>query len=222
MTRRLAAVLCTLMVLVAACGSDDADDTSTDPTDGTETSEPDDGDDGGGGGDTVAADEWTNEVCGAFLELSEQLESAAGDDPELAAILEGEFEPGNVDELREGFALIETLFTELGGAIDDAAGSVQDAGIPDVDDGEAYRDQIVSAMEQAGGLIAAANTELADADVDSLASLEQLEATFTDFGAAFDALPDLDLGESGPPEIQAAFAEQPNCLEGEERFGSEG
>ncbi|CAN5788287.1 hypothetical protein BH24ACT3_BH24ACT3_10300 [soil metagenome] len=229
MPRSLLAVLCALALAFApACGDDDdtaAEETPTeDRADGEAFEEDgpqgftDEGPAESEGNGPV--DEWTDEVCGSFLSLAKDAESLI-EDPELASIFsEEEFDATDTAAVEDALQSLEGVFGKFAALIRTTADEVDEVGAPDTEGGEEYQAKIVAALGQAAELLNEAQRELAAVDATSIASLEELRAELSGFQEAFEALPDLDF-EDGTAEIAAAYEAQPNCQEGEARFGDD-
>ena len=176
--RRLLLLLAVLVALgLAACGGG----SSSDEDAGAATTEA--GATDGGSADAVSAEQWVGSVCGAITTWQTSITS---DLPTFS-------DPSDVE------SVIQSLSDYLGGVItatNTMIADVKDAGVPDVDQGEAIANDFAAALQPVADSFAQAQ-----ADVDALsggdpaAAVTELQSIGTEIqnaatqaGAAFDEL----------------------------------
>lgn len=134
---RIAALGLSLLLAggVAACGGDD------------------DGGDGGGGasGESVSAEAYAADVCGAMQEwlsgIQERTESLG--------------EGLQTGDAAEGKRVLADLLTEMSAETGELITAVEEAGVPDVDGGEEAADSLVSAFEEVQDILDNAQDDIA-------------------------------------------------------------
>lgn len=136
---RIAALGLTLLLAggLAACGGDD------------------DGGDGGGSSETVSAEAYAKDVCGAMQDWLTGIQERTQD---LGSGISG-------DDAEAGKQLLVDLLGEMSSSTEDLVAAVEDAGVPDVDGGEEAADSLVSAFGEVQGIL-----EDAQADIEELPS----------------------------------------------------
>ncbi len=182
-TRRYAALAAILLCgagLLTACGGDDEG--------------------GGGGGDTVSASSFASDVCsavgdwaGGIQEESQQISSA--------------FQSGSPEE---GKQILEDF---IGGAVDrtdDLIAEVEEAGVPDVDGGEEYADQLRDAFEAARNVLADVQAEAADLPSDPQAFGQAAQELGSGVQEALGAVGE-SVEQPDSPELEEAFEEEEAC-----------
>ena len=183
---RTAALGLTLLLAAGlpACGGDDGG-----------------GDEGGGGSDeTVSAEAYAADVCGAMKDW------VTGVQEDTQALTEN-FTSGDPEE---GKQALSDLLGEMSSATGDLVTAVEDAGVPDVDGGEEAADSLVSAFEEVQGIL-----EDAQADVEALSTDPQefsqgaaelgptLQEALTSVGSSIE--------EPDSQELQDAFKNEEAC-----------
>ena len=137
---RTAALGLTLLLAAgfAACGGDD------------------DGDGGGGSSETVSAEAYAADVCGAMQDW------ITGIQERTQSLTEG-FQS---NDPQEGKELLSNLLAEMSAQTGDLVSAVEEAGVPDVDGGEEAADSLVSAFEDVQGILDDAQQDIEDLPTD--------------------------------------------------------
>lgn len=180
---RTAALGLTLLLAggMAACGGDD---------------------EGGGGGsaDTVSAEAYAADVCGAMQDWITGIQERTQEIGES-------FTSGDPEE---GKQVLVDLMTEMSDATGQLASDVEDAGVPDVEGGEEAADTLVSAFEEIQGIL-----EDAQADVEDLPSDPQgFQQGAQELGPTIqNALQSVgeSIEEPESQELQDAFENEESC-----------
>lgn len=168
--------------LVAACGDDD--------------------DDGGGSGETVSASDYANDVCTAFGDWRDTIQSQRDD-------LQAGLEPGISPE--EGRQALEDFLGEVVASTEDLVTAVDDAGVPDAENGEQVADALQSIADAAKTELEEAESAVADLPTDSP---EAFGAAASEFGTNVqEALSNVGQGleDIESEELEKAFDEEEAC-----------
>lgn len=123
---------------LAACGGDDGG--------GGDTAE------GGGSGDSVSAEAYAADVCGAMQDWVTGIQ-------ERTQSLTESFTSGDP---QEGKDLLSNLLSEMSAQTGDLVTEVEGAGVPDVDGGEEAADSLVTAFEEVQGILDDAQQDIED------------------------------------------------------------
>lgn len=136
---RIAALGLTLLLAggAVACGGDDEGG----------------GGDGGGSSETVSAEAYAADVCGAMQDWITGIQERTQDIG--SGLAEGDAEAGK--------QVLVDLLSEMSSSTGDLVTAVEGAGVPDVDGGEEAADSLVSAFQEVQGIL-----EDAEADVEAL------------------------------------------------------
>ncbi|MDQ3982874.1 MAG: hypothetical protein M3271_09380 [Actinomycetota bacterium] len=138
---RTAALGLTLLLAagLAACGGDD-----------------DDGNGGGGSSETVSAEAYAADVCGAMQDWVSTIQ-------DQAASIGENIQAGDA---QSGKDALSDLLTDMSASTGDLVSAVEDAGVPDVDGGEEAADSLVSAFEDVQGILEDAQQDIEDLPTD--------------------------------------------------------
>ena len=168
-------------VLVTACGDDD---------------------DGGGGGDTVSAGDYASDICTAFLGWRDAIQERQQD-------LQEGLSPGISPQ--QGKDALGGFIGDAVTASDDLVQQVEDAGVPDAENGQEAADALQKAAQDARDELAKAQAEVEELPTDDRQA----------FGTAADQLGNnvrTALGEVGSglediesEELDKAFDEEDAC-----------
>jgi len=159
----------------------------------------------GGGSDKVKASEWAGGVCKATKDWVKELKSSA---PKASDI-------GN-DPKKAKAALVK-YFRGAGSSTDDYIGRLDDAGTPDVPDGEGVSDDLKTSIERVKTALDKATSRAEKLPTDDRAEFgrqtSELGADFsTEAGKASSALKKLgENHKSAQAEIKKAFKGEPAC-----------
>ena len=184
---RTAALGLTLLLAggLVACGGDD-----------------DGGDDGGGGGssETVSAEAYAADVCGAMQDWITGIQEKTQD---LGSGITG-------NDAEAGKQLLVDLLSEMSSSTGELVTAVEQAGVPDVDGGEEAADSLVSAFEEVQEIL-----EGAEADVEALSSdPQEFQQGAAELGPTIqEALTSVgtSLEEPESEELKEAFEKEETC-----------
>ncbi len=137
---RTAALALTLLLGggLTACGGDDG------------------GDGGGGSGESVSAEAYAAEVCGAMKDWVSGVQ-------ERTQALTETFTSGDPEE---GKQALSDLLGEMSSQTGDLVAAVEGAGVPDVEGGEEAADSLVAAFEEVQGILEDAQQDIEDLPTD--------------------------------------------------------
>lgn len=181
---RTAALGLTLLLAagLAACGGDD------------------DGNGGGGSSETVSAEAYAADVCGAMKDWVSTIQDQA------ASIGE------NIQarDAQSGKDALSDLLADMSASTGDLVSAVEDAGVPNVDGGEEAADSLVSAFEDLQAILDDAQQDVADLPTDpegfkkGAAELAPtLQEALSSVGSS--------LEEPESQELQEAFENEESC-----------
>lgn len=160
----------------------------------------DEGGDDGGSSETVSAEAYAADVCGAMQDWITGIQERTQD---LGSGLSG----GDADA---GKQLLVDLLSEMSSSTGELVSAVEDAGVPDVDGGEEAADSLVSAFEEVQGIL-----EDAQADVEDLPSDPQgFQQGAAELGPTIQqALSSVgeSLEEPDSEDLKTAFEEEESC-----------
>jgi len=164
---------------------------------------------GGGVEGGVAADVWVRAVCTTLTDWNGELQSRTGDlQTEIQGLPQGDF---------EGLQVVMLGYVD--GVIEDTEGAVsslEEAGVPDVEDGEEAAELMVSGIREARSIFVDAREDIEELDPDRPrqfgTALQEIGAQVQDGGervqAAFEAADERGVGGE---ELDEAFTEEPAC-----------
>lgn len=211
MRKSLLALLAVLALFAGACGAsgdDDAADetTSTSASSATTETEPDDTEpeetttttEDEPSGDLVEVEAWAAEFCGNFEAWLNGI-TASGESVGDAIT------PGDLEGAKTA---IVGLFDDVSGQTETLIGQLEAGGAPDIDDGEAFLDDLLGKFED---FHAAIETAKSEAEGVSTADPAAFQATITELVSTFqtetqtvgDSFSELD-AEYGDLELDAA------------------
>ncbi len=162
----------------------------------------DDGGDGGGGGsgDTVSAEAYAADVCGAMKDW------VTGVQERTQALTES-FTSGDPEE---GKQALSDLLGEMSSQTGDLVTAVEEAGVPDVDGGQEAADSLAAAFEDVQGILDDAQQDIEDLPTDpqgfSQGAAElgpTLQEALTSVGSSIE--------EPDSQELQDAFENEKAC-----------
>jgi hypothetical protein len=137
-----------------------------------------------GGSDTVSARDYASDVCGAVKQYTDGIQERVSEIQSDA--------PQNPEEGKE---VLTTFMDNMISDTDELINEVEEAGVPDVEDGEQIADEMQSALEQVKSLLEDARSQIADLPTDDPQAFAEGTA---EIGTT--------LSESGQ-EIQTGFEE---------------
>lgn len=116
----------------------------------------DDGGDVGGSSESVTAEAYAADVCGAMQDWITGIQERTQD---LGAGLSG-------GDAEAGKQVLVDLLSEMSSSTGELVSAVEDAGIPDVEGGEEAADSLVSAFEEVQGILEGAQADVEDLPTD--------------------------------------------------------
>ena len=187
MRKRMAALVIPLgMLVLGACSGDD------------ET-----GTDGEGETDTVSATEYATGVCGAIAGWVEDIQGLNQD-------LQANLDPTSIDALKD--AMVGFL-EDVTAATDAVIEEVEAAGIPDVEDGQAAADAVLSALSDSRDVFQDAHDRVEGLSTDDPAAFgEELQTLGTDLQSSMSGIGS-ELDQFASPELDEASKDIPECQE---------
>jgi len=152
----------------------------------------------GGGGDGVDPDDYASDIC-----------TAVGD--WVSAIQDGASEITTTEDPSSGVEAIQSFLDDAVSETDTLISEVEDAGAPDVEGGEEFADQLVSAFGEAKTVLEDTRDQAADLPTDDPAAFS--EAATELGGSVQEALGTVgsELSEPEAEELSAAFEENEAC-----------
>lgn len=202
------ALMVVLALTLVACGDDD-DDNADDKkkTDDTEEESRDD--------EEASAEDWADQVCPAVEDMAADVEGLSSDANEL--------DPNaSPEELKEQFV---TLLDDFSTTIETAMEEVEDAGVPDVEGGEEYVEDLLNGLETAHGLFSDARDRIEAVDPNNLEEFRsEFQGVDNDLTEGSETLADAfgSAAEDAPEELADAFADKKECEALEDIAGSLG
>jgi len=173
---------------------------------------------GDDGAERVSPDEWASAVCGSFGDF---LTGVNGPVEDLVGLIQN---PGTDEaQLAAQAALAADAFARFGEELDTIVQAIEDAGIPDVEGGEEFRDRLVGVLSSTRPVVEDARQALEEVEGGSTSVEEVTEvvnAQFAEFNAALDEV-DFDFSEDAPPEVLSAYEDSPTCAGVRSRFESQ-
>lgn len=163
----------------------------------------------GGGGGGVDPATWVASVCTTLTDWNDELESRTVDlQSEIQALPRGDFQ-GLQDSM---LSFIDSV-TE---SSEEAASSLEGAGVPDVQDGEEASEVLVGGIRQAREIFAQARDDIAGLDPDRpqqfADALQEIGARVQQGGQEVaDAFQAADRQGVGGDQLDQAFNEEPAC-----------
>lgn len=174
-------LIAALALFVSACGGDD---------------------DNGDGGDTVAVGDYASDICTAFTDWTESIQERQGD-------LQSGLEPGASPE--EGRDALQGFLDDAVTASDELVDDVDEAGVPDTENGEQAADALQGAAEDARDQLAEAQEGVGDLPTDDPQEFGQAASEFgNEVRAALENVGE-GLDEIDTPELDEAIDEEEAC-----------
>ena len=187
---RIAALGLTLLLSagLVACGGDDGGDEGG-------------GDEGGGSGETVSAEAYAADVCGAVQEWVTGVQGKIQD-------LSGDLTSNDPEE---GKQVLADLLGEMSADIGELASTVEDAGVPDVDGGEEASESIVSAFRDVQTVLEDTQEEFEALPSDPQAFQQGVADLGTTLQSALSGIGGSIEESDLSPELQKAFDSEESC-----------
>jgi hypothetical protein len=166
------------------------------------------GDDGGGTDgevdtDTVSATEYATGVCGAIAGWVDDIQGLNQD-------LQTNLDPSSIEALKDAMVgFLEDVTTATDSVIDE----VEAVGIPDVEDGEAAADAVLSALRDSLAVFEDARDRVQGLSTDDPAAFaEELQTLGTDIGTSMSGIGG-ELDQFASPELDEVAKDIPECQE---------
>lgn len=165
----------------------------------------DDGDDGedGGSSEPVSAEQYARDFCSSMVDWQ-------GEAQQLSSNLQSEIQANQDLPVPERKEKLNTYLEELKGATESFIDNVEDAGVPDVEDGQEIADTFLSGFRELLGVIEEVQGQIADLPDDPQAFEtatdelgDQLQSGFETVGDGFE-----DLGQTA---VDQAFNDVEEC-----------
>jgi hypothetical protein len=109
----------------------------------------------GDGGDAVSAREYATDVCGAVKQYTDSITERVS-----------EIQSNAPENPEEGKEVLTTFMDNMISDTDTLIGRVEDAGVPDVEDGERIADEVLSALRQVQSILEDARSQIEDLPTD--------------------------------------------------------
>lgn len=158
------------------------------------------GEDAGGSSETVSAEAYAADVCGAMQDWIAGIEERAQD---IGSGLDG-------TDADAGKQALADLLSEMSNSTGDLVSAVEDAGVPDVEGGEDAADSLVTAFEEVQQIL-----EDAQADVEELPSdVQGFQQGAAELGPTIqEALTSVgeSLEDPASEDLKNAFQEEEAC-----------
>lgn len=193
MRKSLPAIIAVLALALAACGASGDDDdaasttTETESPTTTEGTEPEPTTTTEDEGDGVDVDEWAAGFCGDFETWQGDVQAAAED-------VQSQVTPGDMESAKTAIVgMLQTASDET----QELIGQIEDGGAPDIDDGEAFLEDLVGKFQEFDGAIVAVRDDVAALDAGDPTTfqteVESLLGTFeTEVAGIGDSFQELD------------------------------
>lgn len=108
-----------------------------------------------GGSDTVSARDYATDVCGAVKQYTDSIQDRVS-----------EIQSNAPENPEEGKEVLTTFMDDMISDTDTLISDVEEAGVPDVDDGEQIADEVQSALEQVKSILEDARSQIDDLPTD--------------------------------------------------------
>lgn len=184
MRKRMAIVLMPLGILLAgACsGSDGASN-------------------GGADAETVSAEAYATGVCGAIADWVDAIQGLNED-------LQANLDPPSIDALKDTMVV---FLDDVIASTDTVIADVEDVGIPDVDDGDAAAQHLLTGLRDSRGVFENARDRVEAMSTDDPAAFgEELQTVGTDIQASMSTIGE-DLGRFESPVLDEVSNDIPEC-----------
>ena len=158
---------------------------------------------GGGGGDTVSATEYATGVCGAVAGWVDDIQALNED-------LQASLDPSDFEALKDAMVgFLDDVVTATDSAIDE----VETVGVPDVEDGEAAAEAVLTALRDSRAIFEDARDRVEGlSTADPAAFGEELQTLGTDLQTSMSEIGG-ELDQFASPELDEAAQDVPECDE---------
>ena len=186
MRKRMAIVLVPLGILMAgACAGSDG------------------GSNGGANAGTVTAEAYATGVCGAIADWVDEIQGLNED-------LQANLDPSSIDALKDTMVM---FLDDVIASTDTVIAEVENVGVPDVDDGDAAAQHLLTGLRDSRGVFQNARDRVEAMPTDDPAAFgEELQTVGTDIQTSMSSIGE-DLGGFESPELDEVSKDIPECQE---------
>lgn len=161
----------------------------------------DGGSNGGAGGETVSAEAYATGVCGAIADWVDEIQGLNED-------LQANLDPSSIDALKDAMV---TFLDDVIASTDTVIADVEDVGIPDVDDGAAAAQHLLTGLRDSRGVFEDARDRVEAMPTDDPAAFgEELQTVGTDIQTSMSTIGE-DLGRFESPVLDDVSKDIPEC-----------
>ncbi len=184
MRKRMAIVLVPLGVLMAgACAGSDG------------------GSNGGANPGTVTAEAYATGVCGAIADWVDEIQGLNED-------LQANLDPSSIDALKDTMVM---FLDDVIASTDTVIAEVENVGVPDVDDGDAAAQHLLTGLRDSRGVFQNARDRVEAMPTDDPAAFgEELQTVGTDIQTSMSSIGE-DLGRFQSPVLDDVSKDIPEC-----------
>ncbi|HET6790035.1 MAG TPA: hypothetical protein VFI35_00435 [Actinomycetota bacterium] len=161
----------------------------------------DGGSNGGSGAETVTAEAYATGVCGAIADWVDEIQG-------LNENLQANLDPTSIDALKDAMV---TFLDDVIASTDTVIADVEDVGIPDVDDGAAAAQHLLTGLRDSRGVFEDARDRVEAMPTDDPAAFgEELQTVGTDIQTSMSTIGE-DLGRFESPVLDDVSEDIPEC-----------
>jgi hypothetical protein len=161
----------------------------------------DGGSNGGAGGETVSAEAYATGVCSAIADWVDEIQGLNED-------LQANLDPSSIDALKDAMV---TFLDDVIASTDTVIADVEDVGIPDVDDGDAAAQHLLTGLRESRGVFEDARDRVEAMPTDDPAAFgEELQTVGTDIQTSMSTIGE-DLGRFESPVLDDVSKDIPEC-----------
>jgi hypothetical protein len=161
----------------------------------------DGGSNGGAEAQTVSAETYATGVCGAIADWVDEIQGLNED-------LQANLDPSSIDALKEAMV---TFLDDVIASTDTVIADVEDVGIPDVDDGVAAAQHLLTGLRDSRGVFQDARDRVEAMPTEDPAAFgEELQTVGTDIQASMSTIGE-DLGRFESQELDEVSRTIPEC-----------
>jgi hypothetical protein len=184
MRKRMAIVLVPVGILLAGACSESSEGTN-----------------GGADAETVSAETYATGVCGAIADWVDEIQSLNED-------LQANLDPSSIEALKTAMV---TFLDDVITSTDTVIADVEDAGVPDVEDGDAAAQHLLTGLRDSRGVFEDARDRVEAMSTDDPAAFgEELQTVGTDIQTSMSTIGE-DLGQFESQELDEVSKDIPEC-----------
>jgi hypothetical protein len=184
MRRRMAIVLVPVGILLAGACSESGEGTN-----------------GGADAETVSAETYATGVCGAIADWVDEIQGLNED-------LQANLDPSSIQALK---AAMVTFLDDVIASTDTVIADVEDAGVPDVEDGDAAAQHLLTGLRDSRGVFQDARDRVEAISTDDPTAFgEELQTVGTDIQTSMSTIGE-DLGQFESQELDEVSKDIPEC-----------